>query len=161
MQIFLHDDVAAAGEGGVLVADISGVDGRLPGRILRAVDEAEQIAVVEIAKAMHLVDRRDRARPAAIMICVASSKQRSMRLARMWKSRSPGVATAWRAPALISRNGCSSAGRGWPKSLSQASDPIPITQERLPSMSRKPTARSSPGRSPQNDRTAGGSRRPG
>ena len=31
------------------------------------------------------------------MICVASSKHRSMRLARMWNSRSPGVETAWRA----------------------------------------------------------------
>src|ERR1700722_8700937 len=68
--------------------------------------------------------------------------------------RSPGVAIAWREPALISRNGCSSAGRGWPKSLSHVSDPIPITQERFPSISRKPTARSSAGRSPQNDRTA-------
>ena len=46
------------------------------------------------------------------MICVASSKHRSMRLARMWNSRSPGVATAWREPARISRNGWSSAGRG-------------------------------------------------
>src|SRR5437660_1380005 len=88
------------------------------------------------------------------MIWDASSKQRSMRLARMWNMRSPGVATAWRGPALISRNGCSSAGRGWPNSLSHASDPIPSTQERFPSMSRKPTARNSPGRSPQNARTA-------
>ena len=31
------------------------------------------------------------------MICVAISKHRSMRLARMWNSRSPGVETAWRA----------------------------------------------------------------
>ena len=38
-----------------------------------------------------------------------------MRLARMWNSRSPGVETAWRAPARISRNGCSSAGRGGPE----------------------------------------------
>src|SRR5277367_300044 len=68
--------------------------------------------------------------------------------------RSPGVATAWREPALNSRKGCSSAGRGCPKSLSHASDPIPITQDRFPSISRKPTARNSTGRSPQNDRTA-------
>src|SRR6476469_6348160 len=68
--------------------------------------------------------------------------------------RSPDVATAWRGPDLNSRNGCSSAGRGSPNSLSQASDPIPITQERLPSISRKPTARTSAGRPLQNDRTA-------
>src|SRR5580704_531607 len=37
--------------------------------------------------------------------------------------------------------------------MSHASDPIPITQERSPSISRKPTARNSAGRSPQNDRT--------
>src|SRR5580693_3653149 len=88
------------------------------------------------------------------MIWVTSSKHKSIRSARTWNSRSPGVAKAWREPALISRKGCSSAGRGWPNSLSQASDPIPITQERFPSISRKPTARNSAGRSPQNDRTA-------
>ena len=60
VQIFLHDHVAAAGEEGVLGSDISGVDRRLRRRVLRAVDETEQIAVVEIAKAMHLVDRRNR-----------------------------------------------------------------------------------------------------
>ena len=30
------------------------------------------------------------------MICIASSKHRSMRFARMWNSKSPGVETAWR-----------------------------------------------------------------
>ena len=83
------------------------------------------------------------------MICVASSKQRSIRSARMWKSRSPGVETAWRAPARISRNGCSSVGRGGANSRSHASDPTPITQESSASMSRKPTARTSPARPPQ------------
>ena len=86
------------------------------------------------------------------MICVASSKHRSMRLARMWNSKSPGVETAWRAPARISRNGCSSAGRGGPKSRSHASDPNPMTQERPPSRSRNSTARTSAARSPQNER---------
>jgi hypothetical protein len=57
-------------------------------------------------------------------------------------------------PALISRKGCSSAARGWRKSLSYASDPIPITHDRFPSMSRNPTARNSAGRSPQTDRIA-------
>ena len=42
--------------------------------------------------------------------------------------------------------------RGVPKSLSHASDPKPMTQERPPSMSRNSTARTSAARSPQNDR---------
>ena len=63
------------------------------------------------------------------MICVASSKHRSMRLERMWKTTSPGVETAWRAPERISRKGCSSAGRGEPKRRSQASEPMPMMQE--------------------------------
>ena len=87
------------------------------------------------------------------MICVASSKHRSMRLARIWNSRSPGVETAWRAPARISRNGCSSAGRGAPNSRSHASEPNPMTQERPASRSRNSTARNRPARSPQNERT--------
>src|ERR1700691_2072038 len=84
--------------------------------------------------------------------CAASSKHRSMRLARMWNNKSPGVATAWRPPARNSRKGCSSAGRGDPKSRSHASDPNPITQESWPSKSRNSTARSSPERSAQNER---------
>ena len=60
VQIFLRDHVAAAGERGILRADERGVDHRLPARIFRAVDEAQKVAVVEIAKAVHLVDRGDR-----------------------------------------------------------------------------------------------------
>lgn len=85
--------------------------------------------------------------------CVASSKHRSMRLARMWNSKSPGVETAWRAAERISRKGCSSAGRGGPKRRSHASDPNPRTQESPPSRSRNSTARTSAARSPQNERT--------
>src|SRR5262245_51072693 len=92
------------------------------------------------------------ASPIRAMICVASSKHRSMRLARMWNKRSPGVATAWRSPARTSRNGCSSAGRGGPNRRSHASDPMPMTQDRPGSMSRNSTARNSAERSPQNDR---------
>ena len=93
------------------------------------------------------------ASPRRAMICVASSKHRSIRFARMWNSKSPGVETAWRAPARISRNTCNSAGRGGPKSRSHASDPKPMTQERPPSRSRNSTARNSAERSPQKDRT--------
>ena len=60
MQIFLRDHIAAAGKRGILRADERGVDHRLPTRILGAVDEAQKVAVVEVAKAVHLVDRGDR-----------------------------------------------------------------------------------------------------
>ncbi len=40
---------------------ISGIDRRLRRRVLRAIDKAEEIAIVEIAKAMNFVDRRNRA----------------------------------------------------------------------------------------------------
>ncbi len=76
-----------------------------------------------------------------------------MRLARMWKSKSPGVETAVCFSPRISRKGCSIAGRGEPKSLSHASDPMLMMQERPASRSRISTARKIPLRSPQNDRT--------
>ncbi len=60
VKIFLRDHVAAAGECGILRADERGVDHRLPTRIFGAVDEAQEVAVIEVAKAVHLVDRRDR-----------------------------------------------------------------------------------------------------
>ena len=61
MKILLHDDIAAAGEAGILVADENGVDRGLTFRVLGAVDKTEQVALVEIAEAVHLVDRRHRA----------------------------------------------------------------------------------------------------
>jgi len=86
------------------------------------------------------------------IICVASSKDRSSAWRRRWNSRSPGVETAWRAPARISRKGCNSRGRGRPKRRSHASDPNPMTQESPPSRSRNSTARTSAARSPQSER---------
>ena len=56
------------------------------------------------------------------------------------------------APERISRKGCSSAGRGAPKSLSQASEPNPATQVRPASISRNSTARIRPERSAQKAR---------
>ena len=57
MQVFLHDHVAAAGKGRVLLADDGGVDGRLIHGVLRAIDEADQVAIIEIVEAVHLVRR--------------------------------------------------------------------------------------------------------
>ena len=79
------------------------------------------------------------------MICVASSKHRSMRLARMWNSRSP----AWRPRGACRRGsrgtGAAPPAAASPNSRSQASDPIPMTQDRFASRSRNPTARTSAG----------------
>jgi hypothetical protein len=54
--VLLHDDVAAAGKRTVLVADDHGVDGGLAFWVLGPVDEAQQVALVERAKAVYLVD---------------------------------------------------------------------------------------------------------
>ena len=96
------------------------------------------------------------------MIWAASSKHRSVRTARMWNSRSPGVATACRGPERISRNGCSPAGRTQPAaSLLQALWLSPVTQLRNPSKSRNPTARTSAGRSAMRSRTVSSAASPG
>ena len=57
MQIFLHDDIAAASEVSVLFTDYYRFgSGRAPG-ILRPVDETHKIAVVEVTEALHFVHR--------------------------------------------------------------------------------------------------------
>ena len=60
MQIFLRDHVATACESCVFRANEGGVDHRLSARVLGAVDEPQKVAVVEVAKAVHLVDRGHR-----------------------------------------------------------------------------------------------------
>ena len=58
VKVFLYDHIAAAGEGGVFLADQRGVDrGPLHG-VFRAVDETKQVAVVEVFEALHLVGRK-------------------------------------------------------------------------------------------------------
>src|SRR5215467_6719526 len=61
MEIFLHDYVATPGERGIFLADDRRIDHRLVARIFGAVDEAQEVAVVEVTKALNLIDRRDRA----------------------------------------------------------------------------------------------------
>ncbi len=84
-----------------------------------------------------------------------------MRWARMWNRMSPGVAIAWRIPDPNSRNGCNSAGRGAPNSRSQTCDPNAMTQDKLPSRSRNPTARNRALRSAHTDRAAVSASGPG
>ena len=59
VDVLLDDDVAAAGEVRVLVADEDGVDGELVLGIGGAVDEAEDVALVEVAERVDLVDDVD------------------------------------------------------------------------------------------------------
>ena len=58
MQIFLDDDIAAAGEVGIFIADERRGGQIEAGRVGRAVDKAEQVAGIEIAKARDFVDDR-------------------------------------------------------------------------------------------------------
>src|SRR5437773_2746852 len=60
MEVLLHDDVAAAGECGILLADERGFDGLLPLGILRPIDETDEVAAVEVTEPMHLVHGGDR-----------------------------------------------------------------------------------------------------
>ena len=60
VQVLLHDDVAAAGEVRIGVADQRRRPGRPADRVLGAVDEAEQVALVEVAESVHLVHHGDR-----------------------------------------------------------------------------------------------------
>ena len=75
----------------------------------------------------------------------ASSKQRSRRCARMWKSRSPGVDTAVCVAPASGMKRCSRCGRGPPtQSRSHRSEPNPTTQLSSPSGIRNPTERFRP-----------------
>ena len=65
MQVLLDDHVAAAGVRRVLGADHRRLDRVLAGRVLRPVHEADQVPVVEVAEAVHLVDGVRWPRPAA------------------------------------------------------------------------------------------------
>src|SRR5580704_1831785 len=59
VEILLNDDIAAACERSVFLSHEHGIDRRVAPRILRAVDETQQIAVVKITEALHFVYRRD------------------------------------------------------------------------------------------------------
>lgn len=59
VEVFLDDDIAAAGERGVLFADEHGLEHRLAPRIFRPIDEADEVAVVEETETVHFIYRRD------------------------------------------------------------------------------------------------------
>ncbi|KAG0926691.1 hypothetical protein G6F31_018300 [Rhizopus arrhizus] len=60
VQVLLHQDVAAAGEFGVFVADHGEIDGLAPFGIFSAVDKTDDGAPVEVAKAMDFIDHGHR-----------------------------------------------------------------------------------------------------
>ncbi len=101
MEVFLHDHVAAAGEGWIFVAYDGGITSGVSSRIFCAIDESDDVAVFEIPEALNLIGNRNYI-PDAVHDLGRQFKQRSMRLARMWKRISPGVETAWRPPERIS-----------------------------------------------------------
>src|ERR1700675_1010706 len=55
VKIFLHDDVAAAGEGRIFLSNKHGSACLFAPRILCSVDKTDQIAVVEVTETMHLI----------------------------------------------------------------------------------------------------------
>src|SRR5689334_22095237 len=59
MQVFLYYDVAATGELGVLLADYCRVNRRLFHGIFCAVNEADQVAIVEVIEAVYFVHNAD------------------------------------------------------------------------------------------------------
>src|SRR5665213_2284244 len=82
--------------------------------------------------------------PKASRMSRSSAKHMSARSARMWNSKSPGVATAVCTGPRISANGRSCVGRRDCPSRSQAALPIATLQERRPCRSLNPTARTNP-----------------
>src|SRR5215469_2377601 len=59
VKILLHDDVASTCESGIFVANKDSIGGRAAGGIFRAIHEAEEIAIVEVAEAVNFVAGRD------------------------------------------------------------------------------------------------------
>ncbi len=55
VQILLNDDIAAAREGRILVADQDGLESLVVDGVLGAVHKAEQIAVIKIAESVNFV----------------------------------------------------------------------------------------------------------
>lgn len=111
VEVFLHDDVAAAGVGRVLVSDEDGVERIVALGVLRPVDEAEQVAALKYRKpwtSSTIVAAPSRC---STTRC-ASAKHRSIRSARRCRSRSPGVETALCFAPSIASKVCRCAGRG-------------------------------------------------
>ena len=55
MKVLLNDHVAPAGKRGILFADDGGLDRSRFHRILRPIDEADQVAIIEIVEAVYFI----------------------------------------------------------------------------------------------------------
>ena len=154
VQVLLHDHIAAAGKAAILVADQHGIDRRLALRVFGAVDKAQQIAVVEIAKAVHLVGDRHR---------VAEPRHD---LGRQLEAQIHALGADVEQHVARRGDGVARSGAEFPERMQLgrarlAEQPVPnrpirtpMTQDSLPSRSRNPTARSSAARSAHSERTA-------
>ncbi len=129
VQVLLHDDIASPGEVRIVVTEDGGAVEGVASWILRAVDEAQEVTVVEIAEPLHLIDDRDgiaeRDEEQAFQL-----KAEVAALGADMKEGSPDVATAVCLAPCIAAKLCSWAGRFFWPSRSQASLPIPTLQER-------------------------------
>jgi len=59
VKIFLDDDIAAARKGSIFVTNKCSLFCRAASRIFCAIDEPEDVAIIEIAKAVNLVGNRN------------------------------------------------------------------------------------------------------
>jgi hypothetical protein len=151
VEIFLHHDVAAAGEYGILIADQHSFADHFIAGILRAVNKSEEIAVIEVSKAVHFIHlgnhvpntRHDLRRKLETQIHVLRSDveqqfaRRGRRMARSGANLAEGMQLrrSWCSKKLI------------PRSRSKTHD------ARKPCLNvAKFTARNSPLKSAQNDR---------
>ena len=106
-------------------------------RVLRAVDEPQQVAVVEEPEAVHLVDHGDRAGHGGLSTRPPSSKQTSMDAPRMWNSRSPGRRRGvMPAPSRATNSAARPAGAS--EQPSQAAEPMPVIRLRSWPAGREP-----------------------
>jgi hypothetical protein len=119
-------------------------------RVGRAVDEPQQVADVEVAEALGLVDD-DSARAQRVEQQPLELETQVAAVRAMWKSRSPGV-LGRDAPRPRWAGRWSSAGIGRPVSAGQTRAPMPTVHARAASRSRMPTVLSSPERSARTER---------
>ena len=110
--------------------------GHRTGGVLSAVDEAQQVAPVEVGEPVGIVDHQ---RVFSEPVCQLSDEfeTRSIGSARMSNRTSSGVDTAVYRGPVTSRNGCRPAGHGVRNSRSQSAAPVPVTQVSSPSGIRK------------------------
>src|ERR1019366_1175859 len=151
VQVLLHDHITSAREQRIASADGDRVIRGLSGGVFGPVDEAEQVALVEVLEPVDLLDDRDVTAQPVHDLARELEAQVHLDCPDV-KRRSPGVDTARCLSPTNSGSGCNSAGLGPLNSRSHADDPRPTTQVRPPSGILDPTDRCSPATSPSRSR---------